>query len=108
MPVGPGATLVLALAAAVRAEAALAARPLQVAVPMMTINDPASAHSRAHRLPIVVLPRRFARTHNRHAGACRGAPGDDPRANRPELISQALQMSYSSLSFLSTFIQAAP
>src|ERR1700733_1606783 len=63
----------LALAAAGRAAAALAARPPQVAVPITTINDPASAHSRAHRLPIVVLPRRFARTHNRHAGAGRGA-----------------------------------
>src|ERR1039458_2653331 len=53
---GFGATAVLAPDAAVRLEAALAAMLVPVAVPTMTINDPPTAHSRAHRLPIVVLP----------------------------------------------------
>jgi len=77
MLVGLGLTLVLALAAvvlvetAVFVEAALALSPLAAtAVPMMTINDPASAHSRAHRLPIVVLPGGSPETRNRHADAC--------------------------------------
>src|ERR1700733_10343264 len=107
MPVGPGATLVLALAAAVRAEDALAARPLQVAVPMMMINDPASAHSRAHRLPIVVLPG-GSPEHTTDMRTPARSPGEWPPRNRPKLHPRALQTSYCGLGFLSTFIQLNP
>src|SRR5882757_7043593 len=74
-----GATLVLALAAAVLAEAALAASPLPATIPMMTINDPASAHSRAHRLPIVVLPG-GSPEHTTDMRTPARSPGDGPRA----------------------------
>jgi hypothetical protein len=89
-----GLTPALALATADLAEAALAARPLQVAVPIMTINDPASAHSRAHRLSIVVLPEVRLNAQPTYQDDYAENPGDDPPRNHPELISWALQMSY--------------
>src|ERR1035438_1985619 len=77
MLVDLGATPLLAPAAAVLAEAALAASPLPTKAPMMMINVPAIAHSRVHRLPIVVLPGGSPeRTTDMRAPARR--PGDGP------------------------------
>jgi hypothetical protein len=87
-----GAMPLLALAAAL-VEAALALSPLAATVPMMMINDPASAHSRAHRLPIDVLPGVSPeRTTTR--GRLRGASGDGPRASAQSSFLRALQTSY--------------
>jgi hypothetical protein len=84
MLVDLGAMPVLALAVAL-VEAALAVSPLAATVPMMTINDPASAHSRAHRLPIDVLPGGSPERTTDIRTPTR-SPGDDPRATAQSSI----------------------
>ena len=63
--------------------------PWPTYVPLSSNRRP----SRAHRLPIVVLPE-GSPEHTTDMRTPAPNPGDGPCANRPELISRALQTSY--------------
>src|ERR1035438_6410490 len=104
MLVDLGATPLLAPAAAVLAEAALAASPLPTKAPMMMINVPAIAHSRAHRLPIVVLPGGSPERTTDMRALARG-PGDGPRATAQSTAHGPCRCLIGLLRFLSTFMQ---